>query len=237
MRKLLDKPRAVAGLPIERIDEDTRLFELDGGDYYLKLVEPSGSHRLQTQSFIAQAYQRAFGARLQSFYPSLIALMGAGEELRGAVAARYAVGQELFVEQYLDQPIEREIERCAGQSASRSLVVEIGSLSVARPAMTYPFISMIGCWLQDYGVEWLVFSLTRTLRRLFERAGVEMIDLGPADSARLCRSGNEWGSYYQHDPRVMGASLSSGLLNFHIHHPGLMQAVKKDDRAGSTCLA
>lgn len=238
MRKLLSNPRAVAGLSIKRIDEDTRLFELDDGEYYLQLVEPSGKYRVETQAFITQAYRRVFGAELRSFYPSLVALNGAAGQLCGAVAARYAEGQPLFVEQYLGRSIEREITQAAGTGVLRQSVVEIGSLSVIRPAMTYPFISMIGGWLQSYDVEWLVFSLTQTLRRLFERAGVEMLDLGPADPARLSSSENDWGSYYQHDPRVMAARLDSGLVSFHLHHPSPFRtATAKTASGSSACRA
>lgn len=229
MRKLLSKPRAVAGLTIDRIEEDTRLYELDGGDFSLDLVEPSGKRRLETQAFIAQGYRRAFGARLQSFYPSLIVLSRSDEQLCGAVAARYAEGQTLFIEQYLDHPVEREIARMATKPVSRSSVVEIGSLCVTRPAMTYPFISMIGSWLQAYGVEWLVFSLTRTLQRLFQRAEVDMFDLGPANAHRLSSSDNDWGSYYDHDPRVMAARLDQGLVNFHLHHPAILQSAARQE--------
>ena len=220
MRKLLSKPRAVAGLDLRKIDEDTRLYEMDGGSFHLRLVEPEGRRRLETQEFIAQAYHRVFRANLQSFYPSLIALHGESPLLCGAAGARYADGQELFLEQYLQSPVERLIENGARAPVQRSSVVEIGSFSVRRPALTYPFISMIGGWLQTYGVEWLVFSLTGTLRHLFTRAGVELLDLGPAQSSRLAQSDNDWGSYYQHDPRVMAARLTSGLDSFHCHYPG-----------------
>jgi len=220
LRKLLSKPRAVAGLDLHKIDEDTRLYELDGGSFHLRLVEPEGNRRLETQEFIAQAYHRVFRANLQSFYPSLIALHGESPLLCGAAGARYADGQELFLEQYLQSPVERLIEIGAREPIQRSSVVEIGSFSVRRPALTYPFIGMIGGWLQTYGVEWLVFSLTGSLRQLFTRAGVDLLDLGPAQASRLSDADNDWGSYYRHDPRVMAARLTSGLASFHCHYPG-----------------
>lgn len=221
MRKLLTGPRAVAGLTLDRIDEDTRLFELAGGELHLRLVEPAQAGRLKTQAFIARAYRRVFDAQLHSFYPSLIALHGANNALAGAAGARYADGQTLFLEQYLPRPVEYMISRAAGTEVKRDSIVELGNLSVGRPALTYPFIGMIGGWLQTYRVEWIVFALTQSLRRLFRRAGVDMLDLGAAEPSLLGPSPNVWGRYYEHDPRVMAARLAPGINQFQLHHGSL----------------
>jgi len=155
LRKLLESPRAVAGLTLNRIDEDTRLFELAGGDLHLRLVEPAQAGRLAAQNFIARAYRRVFDAQLHSFYPSLISLHGTADELNGAAGARYAEGQDLFLEQYLPVPVETQISRLAGRRISRDRIVELGNLSVTRPALTYPFIGMIGGW---FGAEQLTLQ-------------------------------------------------------------------------------
>lgn len=218
MKGLLRKSRAVAGLTCRSIEEDTRLFESQGGQYRLQLVEPEQEDRPEAQAFIAEAYRRVFDARLSEFYPSLVSLHSADTGLQGVAGARYAEGQPLFVEQYLTAPVDRLLSQMGGSSTSRSQVVEVGNLSVSRAAMTYPFISLIGGWLMSHGIDWIVYSLTDSLQRLFSRSGVELLDLGPARSERLAPSDNDWGSYYQHGPRVMATPLSSGLFNFQLHH-------------------
>jgi Thermostable hemolysin len=167
VRKLTEKPRAVAGMTVTGIDEDSRLYELQHFNYHLRLVEPAQPRRAEVQAFIADAYQRVFDADIRDFYPSLIALHRSDDQLQGAAGARHADGQHLFLEQYLDIPIEQAIRLFAGIDVGRTKVVELGNLSVARPALTYPFISLIGAWLQTYEIEWLVFALTRTLQRVF----------------------------------------------------------------------
>lgn len=218
MRRLLVKPGAVAGMALDAIDADTRLYELQGGRLHLGLVEPGFERHCEATEFIARAYDRVFGARLRSFYPSLITLHEDGRRLCGVAGARHAEAQQMFLEQYLDQSAESAIAEQVGRAVPRRGIVEIGNLSVARPALTYPFMAMIGGWLQAYEVDWLVFALTRTLRRLFQRAGVELIDLGAAESQRLGLTENDWGSYYDHEPRVMAVCLSSGLAHFRLRH-------------------
>jgi len=218
------------------IDEDSRLYERDRCDYHLRLVEPAQPSRAEVQVFIANAYRRVFDAEIRAFYPSLVALHSSDACLQGAAGARHADGQHLFLEQYLDAPVEQAIRLFAGLDASRDRIVELGNLSVARPALTYPFISLIGAWLQTYGIEWLVFALTRTLQKVFSRADVELVDLGAAEPLRLQGSANYWGSYYEHGPRVMAARLNPGLVNFQSHHPSRRQLQRRNsEQSALTC--
>ncbi|MEJ2535386.1 MAG: thermostable hemolysin [Gammaproteobacteria bacterium] len=219
MRKLLEHPRAVAGMSLERIHADTRVYESEGGDWSLHLVEASHANRDAAQAFIHDAYARVFDADVRDYFPSIITLKDRANGLRGAVGARYAFGQPLFLEQYLHGPVTDLISERTRTPVARDGVVELGNLSVTRPAMTYPFMSLLGGWLRDVGIEWLVFSLTATLRRLFERAGVTMVDLAPADPTRLQPSSTRWGAYYQHDPRIVAIELAGGLVRFNQRHP------------------
>jgi hypothetical protein len=205
-------------MALDAIDADTRLYELQGGRLHLGLVEPGFERHCEATEFIARAYNRVFGASLRSFYPSLITLREDGQRLCGVAGARHAEAQQMFLEQYLDQPAESAIAKRIGRAIPRQGIVEIGNLSVARPALTYPFMAMIGGWLQAYEVDWLVFALTHTLRCLFQRAGVELIDLGAAEPRRLGQTENDWGSYYDHEPRVTAVCLTRGLAHFRLRH-------------------
>ena len=59
---------------------------------------------------------------------------------------------------------------------------------------------------------WVSFTGTCALRNAFQRMGLTLLDIAPANSAYLpeaARSG--WGSYYEHAPRVMAGEISSGF--------------------------
>lgn len=220
LQQLLTRPAAVSGYDIGEIEADTRVFELECGSYHLHVIEPSTPGRAEVERFIQQAYRRIFAAELNSFYTSIVCLHDSKDRIVGAVGARHGEGQALFTEQYLARPAQELISQQFGSPVTRNRVVELGNLSVARPALTYPFISMIGAWLQNYSVDWLLFSLTDSLRRLFDRSGIPMLDLGAADRSLLCPSSDDWGSYYSRDPRVMAAPLQRALEGYELSRAG-----------------
>lgn len=224
MRKLIDRrPRAVAGISEAAILDDTQLLESSGGAYSLFLVEADQSGRPRAQAFIHSAYERAFNADLHSFYPSIITLNGGPgrqqQDILGAVGARSGYGQQLFLEQYLRADLDAVLSERIDREVPRAAVVELGNLSVLRPALTYPFMHLIGQWLLGYEVEWLVFALTAKLRHLFRRAGLDMVELGCAQQHRLLSQETDWGSYYEHDPRIVALELTPAIARFGQFHP------------------
>jgi hypothetical protein len=62
--------------------------------------------------------------------------------------------------------------------------------------------------LLSQGRTWIVFTATDTVRGLLARLGAPLYEIAPA-SARRAPNEDHWGSYYQHDPRVMAGYLPS----------------------------
>lgn len=199
-----------------------------GHDEYRSLVPPAGPHllvlsqpaspgRADVERFVAAAYERAFGARLTQFYPSMLELRLDDNCLLGAAGIRAAQNQRLFVEHYLPRPVQYMIADHVGP-VPRAAVVEIGNLAVADSESTHAFFSLIGRWVQHFGIEWITFALTRPLQRLFGRAGVSLLDFGPADPGKLPAGTDDWGRYYARGPRVMAVPVRDGLAQFHRSH-------------------
>ena len=64
--------------------------------------------------------------------------------------------------------------------------------------------------LEEIGIEWMVFTATRPLLISLQRLGLKHCLLGDADESFLDDSErSNWGSYYEHQPRVVAAPLSS----------------------------
>ena len=128
-------------------------------------------------------------------------------------AAGYAAAsvQALFLEQYLDGPIELTLAAALGRPVARAGIVEEGNLAAVSAGMARALIPLLARHLHRLGYRWVAFTATRALRNTFHRLGLRPLRLTRADPARLPDGGASWGTYYDHDPVVMAGKISHGL--------------------------
>ncbi len=170
--------------------------------------------RLLLEAFIAARYAAAYGARVEHFCPHLVGLPAAsGNAWRAGVGYTPAAASELYLEHYLDRPIEAAIAGATGSVVAREDVVEVGNLASASPGAAREIIVAMRAHLARAGFTWVTFTATRELRNSFARLGLRLVDLGRADPARLPDGGAAWGRYYAHDPVVVAGALRAGVVH------------------------
>jgi Thermostable hemolysin len=160
--------------------------------------------------FIQQRYATEHGATAAVVFASFISRMRSSE--RGAALGyRRASDGPLFLEAYLDAPVEQVLRPAFGVTLPRSAIVEIGSL--AGNSCT----SLLSLWQRaahelSTDAQLGVAVLTRPLRGMLRRLGISLHELAPADGSRLGAARAQWGSYYDNDPVVCAGSLQQGRL-------------------------
>jgi len=177
----------------------------------LEPIHRTHPHRDSCEDFIAARFQRAYGARVAHFSPYLLGIRDALARWRAASGYTPADGRTLFLEQYLDAPIEVELARCRGRPVARDSIVEVGNLAAVSPGMARTLIPLLARHLDRLGYAWVVFTATRELRNTFARLGLRSLGLATADPARLADGGANWGSYYANDPIVMAGKIGHGV--------------------------
>jgi hypothetical protein len=177
----------------------------------LEPIHRTHPYRDSCEEFIAARFQRAYGARVAHFSPHLLGIRDALARWRAASGYTPADGRKLFLEQYLDNPIEVELARCRGRPVARESIVEVGNLAAVSPGSARALIPLLARHLHRLGYEWVVFTATRELRNSFQRLGLSPLGLAAADPARLADDGANWGSYYANDPIVMAGKISLGV--------------------------
>jgi hypothetical protein len=163
------------------------------------------------EAFIAARFRLAYGARVSHFLPHLI---GVRDRLAGWQAgAGYAAAgaRALFLERYLDCPVEHAIAAAGGGPAARSGIVEVGNLASISAGVARALIPALALHFDRLGYAWVAFTATRVLRNTFHRLGLRPLRLAAADPARLEDGGASWGSYYAHDPVVVACEIRQGL--------------------------
>lgn len=166
--------------------------------------------RAEAEGFIREVFRRSHGANITAFAPNLL-LLEQDARVVAAAGWRAAGDGRLFLERYLDLPIEDAMAALADQPVARNRIVEVGHLAADRRGSTVHVILALAGFLDALGHEWVVFTATRELLGIFSRLGLPLLALAPADPERLGDEAAEWGSYYDTQPIVVAGRIRVGL--------------------------
>jgi hypothetical protein len=169
--------------------------------------EPGDRGRTHAEDFVREAFFRTHGARIHTFMPTLLVLADAPGPVQGVAGIRPADSGALYLERYLDEAIEDRIERSAGVRTSRAAIVELGNFACRDSSVAGLFMSLLPTYLLDRGLSWIAFTATAPVRRILQGLGGRTYDLGPADGACARDGVDDWGRYYNQQPRVMAGYL------------------------------
>jgi hypothetical protein len=164
--------------------------------------------RAALERFIAARYRAVHGARVQHFCAHLVGVRDAQGGWQAGAGYTPAAHGRLFLEQYLDAPVESALTTASGTPVIRPEVAEVGNLATV-PGLGRRLIPAIARHLHLQGYRWVVFTATRELRNALRRLRLEPLLLAPALPGRLADAGAAWGRYYAHDPAVLGGRIAS----------------------------
>lgn len=157
---------------------------------------------------VCRKYLAAFGASARPDYPAWIEA-GPGRTTAAALGYRRAGDAPLFLEWYLDRPVEALVSQAFGREIARQGIVEIGNFASDN---ALAMVELWGSAANDLSgsSEVAVATLTAPLRRMFARIGLPVIVLAPACPERLGEGAPEWGNYYAQDPQVCAGVIAEG---------------------------
>jgi Thermostable hemolysin len=159
-------------------------------------------------SLIRRRYHDVFSATIT---PGFGAWMHSGAHGASGAALGYrrACEELLFLECYLDQPVEKAVSSALGRAVSRAQIIEIGNFASDN---ALAMIELWGAAANDLagGHEVAVATLTAPLRSMFGRIGLPITVLAPARPERLGGNAAAWGGYYELDPQVCAGIIADG---------------------------
>lgn len=162
----------------------------------------------QLRNFVLQRFSEAHDATPMLDYPRWSRIDGTDRGPRATLGYRDAGQGQLFLESYLDRPVEQLVSEAMGRSVERQAIVEIGCLAAL------PSLALVRLWCQtaeelSASHEVAVATLTRPLRAMFARIGLPLLQLVQADPAQI-QDARAWGRYYQLDPMVCAGDIRAG---------------------------
>jgi hypothetical protein len=155
-------------------------------------------------NYISDIYAKHYDAKIAVHYPMLFSIMNQQGEVLGAVGFRPAVDGDLFLEQYLDTPIEHKIK------VPRQNIVEVGSLASNNKGATMLLFTALSAYLDDQGFTHAVVTGTRMLEKRLKLMGLAPQRLASANPELLLHNDECWGSYYDTQPQVLLGSVTAG---------------------------
>jgi hypothetical protein len=177
----------------------------------LRTHGPQDESRSEVEQFIHGIFRQRYGADVKQFAPVLVSLHDAGGELVAAAGYRCAGESPLFLERYLDVPVEHLLASPATGVPARAHIAEVGHLAACRAGAGRRLVLLLGPHLADNGYRWVVSTLTEELRHFFLRLGTAPLSLGAADPELLGVEAANWGRYYDHRPVVLAGQLEQAL--------------------------
>ena len=162
------------------------------------------AERSQAENFIKAGFKKSYGAIISVSMPQILTVENG--KLKAALGIRSAKSP-LFIEQYLSVPVE-QLNILASEKIRRNEIVEFGSLYSNANRFTIPLFLVTAVSLYCRNYKYLVFSGTEQVLTILKKAGVNFSYVCDADQNLLAASDDDWGSYYQADPKVVLVSLS-----------------------------
>jgi hypothetical protein len=175
--------------------------------YAITSCEIQDPRRARAEAFVRARFHRTHGAHVVTFMPSLLLLTDSGGRIDAVLGCRSADPAPLFLERYLERPIEESIAASTGVRVRRSQVVEVGNFAAANSRVAGTFMSFLASYFLERGMTWIAFTATDSIRRILATLGARCADLGAANGVQVANGPDRWGSYYSHDPRVMAGYL------------------------------
>jgi hypothetical protein len=176
--------------------------------------------RRELEHYVHRRYQEIHGADIREFMPDLLTLRGTGNDVLGVLGFRLATQGPLFLEAYLDSPIETVLRQRLGIEVERSMIVEVGNLASSAPGGARWLISLSTALFMGLGLRWAVLTATPALLNSFAKLGVAFVPLAAAAKERIADADKHWGNYYDAAPVVVASDVSQA---FHTLHAQLLK--------------
>lgn len=174
------------------------------------IISPSYLADTQLKPFIAETFALAYGAQIDHFCTQLMGVTNSEGKLIAAAGYNVAEDQTLFLEQYLNHPVEKVISDKLGFTVDRAAIAEVGNLATRHAGGARMLIRLITEILHQEGFRWVVFTATRSLINSFHRMGLEPVELVHATPGRV-KNAAAWGSYYDTQPVVVVGDIEMGF--------------------------
>lgn len=178
----------------------------------LALCTSSSNLRQDAEHFIYSRFDKYYGASINHFLPYILSAYN-GNKVTAALGFQPATySTPLFLEHYLDLPIESILSILAQADVERHSIVEIGNLASGRQRATQTLFLLLAELVHQSQFEWVVFTANTAVRGWLKKLNIETFSIQVADPSKLPNKGVNWGTYYDDKPVIVAANVRHTLM-------------------------
>ena len=86
---------------------------------HIDAVRAEHAHRAELEQYVRVAFATKHGAAVRTFMPTLLSFRDRAEVLRGVAGVRGAHEERLYLEHYLDMPVEQALQAALAAAPMR----------------------------------------------------------------------------------------------------------------------
>ncbi|MFH7767130.1 thermostable hemolysin [Acinetobacter sp. BSP-28] len=177
----------------------------------VKTVEQGETpERMILENFIREKYHQVHQASVCEFSSTLFAGY-AGAGIQVVIGMEHLSVAQAFLEQYLDQPIERILTQLSHAPVKRQNIVEIGNLAALDMEKAKLMVAFLVFHLSQMNIDWAVCTGTAAVRYVLQQMGLHFHVIEKANPEVLGEAKLQWGSYYQQKPYVLAIDVAAAL--------------------------
>lgn len=180
----------------------------------ISLSLKSHANRPEVERLIEDVYSRVYGGSIKEHYPILLSACDDAGRVMAAVGLRDADREPLFLERYLNAPIQTVMTSVFGKDIDRRHIVEIGNLVSLHSGVSIHVFGAVAICLKQLGYTHAAVTATSSLHRSLIRLGIAACVVADADAERLADKGANWGTYYECKPKILVASVDAATTAF-----------------------
>jgi hypothetical protein len=184
--------------------KDRLLSRLKARPSVVSIIPAFAKDREAVEAFITGIYAASYNAYIHIHYPVLMSVRDEAGRILAATGFRPASEGDLFLEQYLDAPVEEILQ------TPRKEIVEIGNLASNGGGASLYLFAALAAYLNYGEFTQAVVTSTDFLETRFRQIGLQPKRHTKADPALLLQDDEDWGTYYDTQPHVMSGSVVQG---------------------------
>jgi len=172
--------------------------------FTVRFSKSDSADRDDIERFIINTLHHTYGADIKRFKPYLMTLRDQDDKLIAVCGLHSAATERLFLESFLEQPIEAVLSKHTGLPVMRGDIVEIDNFSVAELGMSRHLVTAINDQLYFTAKQWAVLTATPALRDVFINLGIYPEILADTNIDLLSSEDRlAWGNYFEQKPQIM----------------------------------